>query len=225
MRISENLKEFLQENKNLLADGRILELYGKLYPYSGKLGGELTDLLLDSGINVWDYFTEEIPHHAFAGSTIKILEIPSSVKSIAEHAFWGCKSLISVTMPSGIANIGDGVFEDCNSLTSVTIGSGVTIIDFGAFYNCISLTSVTIPNSVTSIGSYAFYGCISLTGLTLPRSIRHIGGNVFAGCWNVHNINYLGTTDQWNSIIKENSWAADSGIDQVICTDGSVELV
>lgn len=48
MRISEKLKTLLQENKNLLADDRILELYGKLYPHPGKLGGELM------GSRFWD---------------------------------------------------------------------------------------------------------------------------------------------------------------------------
>ena len=63
-------------------------------------------------------------------------EIPNSVTSIGDSAFWGCSSLTSIIIPNSVTRIGGG-----------------------AFGNCDSLTSVTIPNSVTSIGAYAFSDC------------------------------------------------------------------
>ena len=83
-----------------------------------------------------------------------------SVTSIGSDAFWGCRSLTSVTIPNSVTSIGDYAFWGCRSLTSVTIPNSVTSIGDWAFYECSSLTSVTIPNSVTSIGEGAFWYCI-----------------------------------------------------------------
>ena len=63
-------------------------------------------------------------------------------------------------IPSSVTSIGDWAFYDCSSLTSINIPNSVTSIGTFAFYGCSALTSITIPNSVTSIGSYAFQSCI-----------------------------------------------------------------
>ncbi len=79
---------------------------------------------------------------------IKVIEIPDSVTSIGERAFY-----------------------DCSKLTRVTIGNSVTSIGKYAFYGCSLLTSIEIPNSVTSIGEEAFYFCGSLTKVNYLGSI------------------------------------------------------
>ena len=64
-----------------------------------------------------------------------------------------------------VKEIGNYAFYGYRSLTSITIGSSVTRIGFEAFRGCASLTSITIPDSVTSIGNYAFNSCGSLKGV------------------------------------------------------------
>ena len=93
------------------------------------------------------------------------LVIPSSVTSIGERTFSGCKSLTSITIPNSVTSIGDFAFEGCTGLTSVTIPNSVTSIGGSAFDGCSGLTSVTIPNSVTSIGNDAFYYCRGLASI------------------------------------------------------------
>lgn len=101
-------------------------------------------------------------------------------------------------------------------ITSVTIPEGVTDIGQNAFYNCSSLTSITIPDSVTIIGTCAFYNCTSLTSITIPDSVAVIGEAVFYGCSSLTTINYTGTEEQWNNVIKRNVWNGGCPSDMVI---------
>ncbi len=109
---------------------------------------------------------------------VRVAEIPSSVTSIGNRAFCGCKSLTSVSIPSSVTSIGNRAFCGCKSLTSVSIPSSVTSIGKGAFYCCNSLASVSIPSSVTSVGDFAFRDC-DFDSVSIPRSVNYIGQDAF----------------------------------------------
>ena len=47
--------------------------------------------------------------------------IPQGVSSIGNYAFFGCKSLTSITIPNSVTSISDSAFCDCKSLKSITI--------------------------------------------------------------------------------------------------------
>ena len=93
--------------------------------------------------------------------------IPSSVTSIGDNAFEGCKSLCSVEIPSSVTSIVCSMFSRCSSLHSVTIHSSITSIGDEAFWGCFSLHSVAIPSSVTTIGDRAFCCCSSLRSVQI----------------------------------------------------------
>ena len=84
----------------------------------------LTDLIFKEGINKKD-----------AGCN-KYIQIPNSITSIEDEAFYNCKSLKNINIPNSVTSIG-----------------------YCAFYNCTGLTNIIIPNSLTSIGYCAFYNC------------------------------------------------------------------
>lgn len=69
-----------------------------------------------------------------------------------------------------VVSIGDGAFYGCNSLVSVTVPDSVTGIGKLAFSCCRGLESASIPDSVTSIGGFAFDNCRALTVYCNPGS-------------------------------------------------------
>lgn len=155
---------------------------------------------LDSWCKISSYyrpFTKQYDLY-LNNSIVTDLTIPSSVKTISNHAFAGCKSITDITFSNGITSIGDGSFQDCPNLINVSLPSSVTSIGKNAFECCVSLPSVNISTGITAIGAYAFYGCQGLTELTIPSSLTGIGNNAFGGCPNLTNV-----TVNSNSILSK----------------------
>ena len=111
-----------------------------------------------------------------------VITFDGVVTTIGDSAFYGCRSLTSITIPDSVTTIGETVFRWCSNLTSVTIGNSVTSIGDNAFYQCSSLASIIIPESVISIGLGAFSECSSLASVTIPDSVTSIGEYAFAYC-------------------------------------------
>ena len=118
----------------------------------------------------------------FMTCPITSFEIPNSVTTIGNNAFYDCSSLTNITIPSSVTTISERAFAGCSSLTSVVIPDNVTSIGNQAFLSCTSLTSVTIGNGVTTIGEAAFYSCSNLAEVTIPDSVTSIGNSVFNNC-------------------------------------------
>ncbi len=115
------------------------------------------------------------------------IEIPSSVTSIGDSAFFDCQILTRISIPSNVTSIGNGAFAGCFSLKDITIPSSVTNIGDNAFADCWgALEDLTIPSSVTNIGDNAFANCIYLD-LVINNTERNVtvGSNAFVGCKSV----------------------------------------
>ena len=120
---------------------------------------------------------------SFRKQNIKSYVIPSSVTSIGDWAFLGCRSLSRIIIPSSVTSIGKSAFSSCDSLSEIVIPSSVTSIGDSAFWGCYSLSEIVIPSSVTSIGDRAFSFCSSLKYISIPKSVICLNGNPFAE-WN-----------------------------------------
>ena len=118
---------------------------------------------------------------------------------------------MSVTLGSSITSIDNYAFKGCRSLTSVPIPESLRTIGIGTFENCSSLTSVTIPNSVRSLGNTAFRGCTSLEKITLSENLYRVNGGTFCGCLKLESIIIPGT-------IHEITQYADYGTNNEILT-------
>lgn len=103
------------------------------------------------------------------------LTIPSviegyNVTALANEAFKGKNTLLSVVIPDTVTTIGRECFSGCTLLGTVELGKNVTSIGSKAFENCIVLTSISIPKSTTSIGDLTFSGCKALSSIKVDSS-------------------------------------------------------
>ena len=167
------------------------------------------------------YGVKRIGHSAFKGfgaaGTEVTFNLPSSLVSIADYAFFSCPTLKNITIPASVETIGAACFRSCPALESFTFeeGSKLTSIAQNAFGECPKLKNITIPASVktigrecfawcsalesvtfeggsklTTIGGYAFQGCEALKNITIPASVETIGEFCFAYCSALESVTF-----------------------------------
>ena len=98
---------------------------------------------------------EEVPFRDLPEG-ISSVQVADGITAIPEDAFWGCETLVDVTLPQTVRTIGKGAFGQCVNLARINIPEGVISIGDCAFLMCSSLTRLTIPDSVTSIEGNPF---------------------------------------------------------------------
>ena len=141
----------------------------------------------------------------YANVTLKLINIPKTVKNIDPYAFYKCTALTTVNfLGDGLTTIGNCAFCGCSALSSFNFPSTLKTIGSEAFYNSALAGDVVIPDGVTSIGSSAFFStdmttlsignavttisssafesCTSLTSVTLGNSVATIGSSAFKSC-------------------------------------------
>lgn len=72
---------------------------------------------------------EIIPSMCFAGSHIKELVIPSTVKKVEERAFYRCLELEKISVEDGVESIANNAFQMCRELSeeNINIGKSVSV--------------------------------------------------------------------------------------------------
>lgn len=137
--------------------------------------------------------------------------IPNGVTCIGQSAFYGCSSLMSVSIPQSVDTIalwafeytglskneenwkGDVLYVDGCLITARTslngnhdVIEGTRLIADYAFYGCRDLNSVTIPASVMNSGKLVFADCAGLKSVNINS--RTIGYNMFLNCFNLMSV-------------------------------------
>lgn len=149
--------------------------------------------------NLYDKDAKTLYKYA-VGKADESFTVPDTVDSIDPFAFAYNKTLKSVALPENLLCIGLFAFENCSALESITVPDSTKLI-IRSFYNCDSLKTVVIGKNVELLSSESFASCESLT-----------------------DVRYNGSVEEWNAISeKEAGWCADSGVTEIICTDGKAE--
>ena len=138
------------------------------------------------------------------GKGVIIVEADSIVE-IGSEAFYGCRSLTSITIPDSVTSIGEGAFIDCPNLSSFAgkfaTADGRCLIANGKLIATApsGLTRYSIPDSVIEIGWAAFCYCTSLASITIPDSVTSIGYSAFEGCSSLTSV-YITDIAAWCKI-------------------------
>ncbi len=94
---------------------------------------------------------------------------------------------------------GIGTCTDMEIVIPKTYKGKTVFLWNSAFADNTVITSVELPETTTEIANQAFYGCAALT-----------------------TIKYAGTKAQWNTITFGSNWDYNSGISEIICSDGVI---
>ncbi len=108
---------------------------------------------------------QTIGEHAFSYSALEELELPSSLTSIENFAFVGCKQLNVIAIPSSVTNLGPGAFQLCQNLSFVSLSPNIEKLNDYTFDNCISLADITIGSGTKEVNGSAFDNCSSLRAI------------------------------------------------------------
>ena len=157
---------------------------------------------------------------------LKNIIIPDSVKSIGSMAFYGCCELTEITLPASVIIASDTYsFYSCSRIAKVTFtkGTGTMLGKTNALWHASSCTlKVILEEGIKNIGESAFRACDLLTSISIPNSVKSIGAEAFYGCRNLRDI----TIPDSVTSIGENSFCYCLGIrnitipDSVTCIGG-----
>ncbi|HEY5593007.1 MAG TPA: leucine-rich repeat domain-containing protein, partial [Paludibacter sp.] len=153
---------------------------------------ELTSINL-SPDNSYFIFTDGILYNTIQNQLIYCInsktgkiDIPKTVKVIGIGAFYGCKSITSVSVPNSITVINSLAFNNCTGLATVTIGDSTNtgtrtsiVIQSTAFTGCSGLTSLSLYEPIASYYS-PFQNLASLKTLTIGNSVTTIDYSAFS---------------------------------------------
>jgi hypothetical protein len=103
--------------------------------------------------------------------TMSSLYIPSSVKTVGNHAINSCFSLKEIVFEDMNARIafGNDAFLGLNRLTSLNIPRNSVMLGNNSFMYCSEMTEVTLPKTI-AFDSGSFNNCTSLKKVIIPRN-------------------------------------------------------
>ena len=119
----------------------------------------------------------------------KNLTIPDSVIYLADSAFRGNSALESVSAPAEL-------FWSFLKFSQVT-----------SFRSYIKTVNITSGNEIYYD---TFKGYSSLESATIAESVNTIGERAFSDLGSLTELNYLGTTAQWEQVEKGEDWDSNS---------------
>ena len=95
----------------------------------------------------------------FEGSGLVTMDLPSTVRVIAERAFKNCDNLIMADFSAELLYLGDEAFYGCDALEYADLRFGLEYLGAYAFAYCPQLKRAYIPASVNSIAGNPYLGC------------------------------------------------------------------
>lgn len=152
------------------------------------VAGDYNPLVYKNYDNLYIPYGTEVLGTDYAESSIKYLNLPSTVKEYADSAFYGCKDLTEVVLPTNMTVTPKGIFDSCSSLTKVELPSSITEIGESSFRDCDSLEEINLHEGITLLNDFSFYSCGAIKEIKLPESLKYIGQRSFCNCTSLESI-------------------------------------
>ena len=141
--------------------------------------GDQTDFVVPEGVT-------KIGDYAFANSPVTSVTFNDGLKEIGNYAFNFCGQLTAINVPGSVTSIGNNAFFFCSSLSTITLNEGLQTIGDYAFELCGQMSvnvipEIVIPSTVTSIG----YGALTMVEgvlkkvTMLPTTPPTLNGSLF----------------------------------------------
>ncbi len=141
-------------------------------------------------------------------SMIKSVVLPSSVKEVESHAFFGCTGIVTFDLQN-IETLYEYAFSGCTLLNSVNF-SNVKVIKSNAFEGCVNLfkKKLNFDSNDTISGS-----------LVLPATLNTLNKNAFSGCTGITKIDLSATQV---TVIESGVFANLTELKEVKLKDGTL---
>lgn len=164
----------------------------------------------DSANGEYEYTVNngEVTINRYIGDAEKV-EIPISIDGypVSHLGQYVLEDASQIGMP-----VSTGMFTG-SSAKHVTIPGSVALIDCFAFVDSTDIETIVIEEGVQMIEATAFIYCTSLYEITIPKSVGYIGDWAFPESGALETVYYLGTEDEWNTLLSES--APDTGLGDV----------
>lgn len=109
---------------------------------------------------------------------------------LKELIFCPCGYVGEVQIPSSVTTVNEKAFYGCSGVTAISFAGGSEDLTIGksAFMGCTGITEIVLPSNATSLGEKAFSGCTSLESITLSKRIDRFDGSMIENCPSLKNI-------------------------------------
>ena len=163
----------------------------------------------------------DIRYQAFANCTgLESISFPDALRTVGREACADCTGLKTVSFGSQLASLQSDCFDGCILLESVDFAEeNPSFRNIGGIVCNGSKTAiiyvphaisgkVAIPDGFSKISGTSFQNRTGITGIYIPKSVRTVNSFAFNGCTALTDIYYEGSEEEWNNVVKENSWSA-----------------
>lgn len=128
-------------------------------------------------VHVEEGITELAPV-MFADCPLTQVDLPNTLTTIQDAAFYNCTKLKEITLPNSVTQLGEGVFQGCSSLSQVRLSENLKTLSTSTFDGCKALTEFDFAG-ITEIGEEAFQNT-GIQILDLPTTVKTLGESAFA---------------------------------------------
>ena len=139
----------------------------------------------------------ELRTYAFMMATgLNSVEIPNTVTTIQEGAFYYCTGISKVVFENGsqMTSLEQGALAGmAQNGFNLSLGDNSSLVEIGEY----ALSDTTIKaidygknSQIQTIGDYAFGSCGGLTAIKIPKTVTYLGSSAFYGCSNLESVEF-----------------------------------